>query len=123
MALRRVLLAWLAFALVMAQALGLVHNVVHGPHAEILAAAAHDHEEEHEAHRHGHAHGALALLFAGHDEGACLLLDGLVNDAAPLAGAVVLPLAAPAALLAVLQGGFLARWSALFDARGPPAIR
>jgi len=36
---------------------------------------------------------------------------------------VVLPLLLPAATLACLQGEAVARWVALFEARGPPAAR
>jgi hypothetical protein len=34
-----------------------------------------------------------------------------------------LPVIAPAFFLQWFQGEFLARWAALFDARGPPPIR
>jgi hypothetical protein len=34
-----------------------------------------------------------------------------------------LPVCAPAALVLWYQGEYLARWAALFDARGPPSVR
>ena len=113
-ALRRALLAGLAFALVMAQALGFMHRVVHGPQAHLSASASVS----------AAAHGWVADLFASHDDdSSCRLLDALGHDAAPVAQVVVLPLALPSFVVATLQGECLARWRALFDARGPPAIR
>lgn len=114
MPLRRALLATLALTLVLAQAIGLMHRIVHGPQAQrapagIVAQA---------------ADGWQQALFANHDDdSSCRLLDALGHDAAPLAGIALLPLALPLAVLVFLQGEWLARFSAQFDARGPPALR
>jgi hypothetical protein len=97
----------LAFALVAAQALGLAHRVVHAQHG------------------HGHEPGGIASLFDGHDSGSteCRLFD-TVNHDAPLAlAAMVLPTVTAFFFLDRFDGEFLARWAALFDARGPPSLR
>jgi hypothetical protein len=112
LALRRALWAWLAFALVTAQGLGFMHRIVHGPQAHLAASAS-------AASPHG-----VAALFASHDDDAtCRLLDAMGHDAAPTAAVVILPFALPSFVVATLRGECLARWRALFDARGPPAIR
>ena len=114
LALRRALIAGLALALVLAQALGFMHRVVHGPQAHLSSSASVS----------ATPHGWVADLFASHeDDSSCRLLDALGHDAAPVAQLVVLPLALPSFVVATLQGECLARWRALFDARGPPAIR
>lgn len=110
MAVSRRFLPWLlAFALVAAQALGLMHQVVH---------AQHDHD-------HGHEHGGIAALFDSHEEGSleCRLFDPLNHDAAPAVAALVLPVVTAFFFLDRFDGEFLARWAALFDARGPPFLR
>lgn len=104
----------LAIVLIAVQALGLAHRTVHGAtpwtgmgaHAPAAAKASPT----------GHA-------FAGHDAGSveCRLLDALGQAAPPVAPLILLPLALDSVVLARCQGEFLARWVALFDARGPPA--
>jgi hypothetical protein len=127
--LRRGLIGWLLLALLWAPSLGLLHRHVH-VHAAPHAAEA--------AHHAGHAqapggapgqpaaalHGWIASLFAGHGQAAdCLLYDQCnVGDAlvgAPLA----LPAAPPFFVLQRAAGEALARWAALYDARGPPPVR
>ena len=114
--------AWLllAFVLVAAQALGLMHRIVHAPHAP--DGALHD-----SAHAHaGHDHGAHAVqgLFSGHeDDSTCRLFDPLNHDALPALAVLVLPLVLRSCQLQRAHGDFVARWRALFDARGPPALR
>lgn len=115
---RRALFFLLAFALVAAQSLALMHRIVHGPQAELPHALALEDTED----ACDHAPGWLAGLFAGHDAGddGCRLLAALSHDGVPFADAAAsLPLAT-AVFLKVLHGDFVARWSALFDARGPP---
>lgn len=130
MALRRAVLWLTVVALIAAQALGLMHRVTHNPHrvthnphgaALSLPDAAHGVQ----AGGHRHAHGWAAQLFAGHeDDPVCRLFDQLgQGDAAPVVPAVDLPLAPAAFLLLFFQGEVLARWVALFDARGPPHAR
>ncbi|WP_198972927.1 hypothetical protein [Xylophilus sp. ASV27] len=64
-------------------------------------------------------------LFGDHSgKDDCRLYDqlchGEVLHSAPLP---VLPFAVPIATFDFLQGEFLVRWAALFDARGPPSAR
>lgn len=116
--------AWLlAFALVAAQALGLTHRVVHGPQAPAATAlhAEHAHPPGHAG--HAHDHGGIAQLFSGHDDNSCRLYDAAGHDAAPGVPALAVPTLVAACQLQRLQGLFVARWAALFDARGPPALR
>lgn len=114
MTLRRALLAWLAFALVAAQSLAFMHRVVHGPQAQLSSVS-----------QVSQTHASwTAALFANHDDdSSCRLFDALGHDAAPSAPVVVLPLALPAFTLLLQQHECIFRFSALFDARGPPPIR
>lgn len=127
----RLLVLLLVPALLLAQALGLVHGVQHarldgGPvlqashavqaladHAAPAATAA-----AAEACDDSHDHG-------GHDAPTCRLVDQLMHgDIAGSSPVLAVPvLQPPLALLQALAGLALARWAALFDARGPPASR
>jgi hypothetical protein len=101
-------------ALLLAQTLGFVHRTLH--HAPVGGKAAVT------ASVH---HGLGASLFQhSEDDPSCRLFDQAAGgDTLPGVPAVVLPLAvAPLALL-FFAGEYLARWVALFDARGPPAVR
>ena len=121
MALRRGFLWLVLFALVSAQTLGLMHRVVHvsqfESEAEVIAVHAHDDG------RHGR--GWTKTVFDGHDgEPACRLFDQLSQGGClPSVPAVLLPVSAPLFFLQWFQGEALARWAALFDARGPPQLR
>ena len=121
MALRRGLLWLLLFALVAAQTLGLMHRVVHGSQFEsdTEIAAVHVHDDGH------HNPSWAETLFGGHaGESACRLFDQLSQGGClPSVPAVLLPIAAPSFFLQWFQGEALARWAALFDARGPPQLR
>jgi len=111
----RLLLA-LALALVLAQTLGLMHRVTHFAPAGLPAAV---HHTEPGAHT-----GWVASLFAGHGSDTdCRLYDPLNHEGAPSVPALVLPLALSSFFLAIAQGDHVARWAALFDARGPPVSR
>ena len=113
MALRRHVLWLVMFALVTAQALGLMHRVVHAPHHAPATAAV--------SHEGGHW---VAHLFEGHaDDSSCRLFDPLNHDGMPTVAAVLLPAAVSTFFIDVFQGEFLARWAALYDARGPPFSR
>lgn len=115
--------AWLAGAivlLVLAQALGLMHRALHVPGAlvgppELRQASL--------APAHGHGAHWAQDLFAGHGDTDCRLLDALAHPACPAAPLLVLPVQLAAPRLAAAHGDFVARWAALFDARGPPASR
>ena len=78
---RRLALAWLVLALVLAPALGQMHRVLHLPMALGLAQPA------------GHDHG-LGALFGGHSPADCQLLDQLHHGGAAVAESS-LPLAPP----------------------------
>jgi hypothetical protein len=109
----------LAAALLLAQTLGLVHGVVHSGasgHAHTHTAA-HDHADE-----AVHDHAGADLMFAGHDgDKDCRLYDQASHGGMlALLVALALPVVLPPIAVAIFQGNALARWAALFDARGPP---
>ncbi len=114
----RALLGLLLAALVLAQALGLMHRSVHLPQAPS--------QQQQQADRavadaHGHDSHWVAGLFGGHaDDSTCRLFDPLNHEAAPAVPLVALPAVAALFFLDAFQGDVVARWSALFDARGPP---
>lgn len=126
---RRVLLGLLALALLLAQALALMHRVAHAPQLQAgverprAAALERDHHahDRHEGHEAG---GWLAALFAheGGDPG-CRVLDSLGHDTLACPPALQAAAALPPFLLSLSLGEFLARRAALFEARGPPASR
>lgn len=108
---RRRLLWLVLFALLAAQTLGVIHRVVHPAHSVHASAAK-------------SAAGVLVNLFPSHDGAACQLFDqmcqgGFAPQLAQLPPAVLLP----SLLVSWFQDAILARWSALFEARGPPSIR
>lgn len=115
--------AYLVCALLLLQTLGLMHGAVHAkPHDAV-------HERHSQLHDHadpaGHAHpagGGFEALFSSHDGNAdCRLFDqASQGDAAPALAQFSLPSLPPSVVVAIFQGEALARWAALFDARGPP---
>ena len=130
----------LSAALVMAQMLGAVHGTAHGPAASLIHASGHAADEHHE-HGHGHepndAHKQDKLqnkatassssqfvisLFSSHQTASdCSLYDLASPGGALLAVAhIALPAVLPPMAVAIFAGEALARWAALFDARGPP---
>ena len=113
----RALVFALAVALWFAGTLGLMHRALHVPG---LPAAA----EQALQVAHKHAGHQLAGLFGDHTDAECRLYDQLSHgSAAPGVPLVVLPMLLPSATFAFLQGEAIARWVALFDARGPPSTR
>ncbi len=118
---RRGWLWLLAWALVLAPALGQMHRGVHGPQAALAMAA----PTAVAAQAHEGGHDGFAELFSSHGSDAdCRLFDQLGHsDALPGVPALALPLAAPLFFLDFFEGEALARWRALFDARGPPSVR
>jgi len=118
----RLLAALLVVALWFAGTLGLMHRSVH---VHGLAQAAASVPAAHHGDAHGHAsHGGIAGLFGSHSDADCRLYDQLSHGAGALGvPMVVLPVLLPSATFAYLQGEALARWVALFDARGPPSTR
>ena len=144
MSLRRVWVSWLLLALVLAPALGLVHGVLHGgrashAHPQTHHADAHAHEvlegtqqrrvpQTHHADAHAHeGHSAAALvdqLVPDHDGAPdCRLYDQQSHaDLAPGIPMLVLPHVPIGFTLRHQAGEALARFAALFEARGPPAF-
>jgi len=113
----RALAAVLAVALWFAGTLGLMHRSLHVPGLPDAAAQAPQIVHKHAGHH-------LASLFGDHTDAECRLYDQLAHgSAAPGVPLVVLPMLLPSATFAFLQGEALARWVALFDARGPPSTR
>ncbi len=126
----------LAAVLVMTQTLGMVHIITHGSSGSALHSqdARQDHDHDHD-HGHGHGHGHdhaeveepetrhfLALLFSTHqDLSDCRLYDQASHDGGLVAVMLsTLPVVLPLSTVAIFQGEALARWAALFNARGPP---
>lgn len=131
MAARRLVLALAVFALLAAQALGLLHRVVHSPLAapvsQVVAGVAGAAYAQVHAHNHWSANVAdpLGRLFTGHGSDAdCRAYDQIGHsDALPPVAALALPIIVPASVLQFFAGEFIARWAALFEARGPPSVR
>lgn len=113
----RALVVVLAVALWFAGTLGLMHRSLHVPGLPAAAAQAAQIVHKHTAHH-------LASLFGDHTDAECRLYDQLSHGSAmPGVPLLVLPMLLPSATFAFLQGEALARWVALFDARGPPPTR
>lgn len=120
---------WLALLMVLMllsqllwQTMGQMHGVVHAPGIRALAAT----PEAHSVHGNLQADaGWVSDMFNSHgDDGTCRLIDQLGCGDALLASPFTLPAVPPVAFaLAVASGEALARWAALFDARGPPVLR
>ena len=120
----------LMVALWFAGTLGLVHSTLHAPglaHAHALADAQAQAQAKTVNPDGAHAHAAprgIAGLFGDHSDAECRLYDQLSHGSGALGvPTVVLPVLLPTATFAYLQGEAIARWVALFDARGPPSTR
>ena len=114
----------LAAVLVMTQTLGLVHAITHGSTGSSLYFdnEFHDHDHDHDVAKAPGVNHFLVSLFSLHsDVSDCRLFDQASHDGG-LAMAVksALPVVLPPLTVAIFQGEALARWAALFDARGPP---
>lgn len=115
----------LAAVLVMTQTLGVVHGITHDQSGSTLHSHDHDHDDHH-ADAHDDAVDSsrhfLSALFSLHEEASdCRLYDQASHDGALVSlMPLVLPVAPPSLSVAIFQGEALARWAALFDARGPP---
>lgn len=123
---RRGLVLLLVLALLLAQALGLMHRTLHGGAvgAAAVAVVGAPAQADAEADPRGHAHGWVVSLFPNHASDAdCRLFDPLHHDGMPTVAVLVLPLLLTSFFLVASTGDFVARWAALFDARGPPSPR
>ena len=114
----------LALSLLLAQSLGQLHAVKHATKYGGLVVAAHaagQHEAQ-ETQETNHHDGFLDLLFSSHGNASdCRLYDHLSDgQAGTLILAAPLPIVSPSLLVAIFAGDAIARWSASFDARGPP---
>ena len=136
------LVAMLALSLLLGQTLGLVHAVLHGEAIayEHQQHAAHD-EHQHE-NQHDHDHGieswpaqraepatpgaALEALFGEHEDSSnCRLFDQASHaDVAPGLPllALAMQLVCSRLIIGLVEQPLPAAW-ALFEARGPPAVR
>ncbi|MES2398983.1 MAG: hypothetical protein V4573_03270 [Pseudomonadota bacterium] len=117
-------IVWLVtLALLLAQMLGLMHGTVHGPgYAGAFASAKTSVARAERAHAHN---SVVDSLFASHTRDAdCRLYDQASHGSAALhVASLVLPVLLPTVAVAIFEGEALARWAALFDARGPPLTR
>jgi len=109
----------LAVVLVLAQTLGWMHRTWHAgaPHLQRAGMSATDAAP-------GTKASWIAALFdhaAGDAE--CRLHDAAGQPGCPPAVQVSLPAPVPGYLVASTHADFVARWAALFDARGPPHFR
>ena len=112
----------LAAVLVMTQALGRVHAITHGSSGSSLHSQNVFNDHDHAKTEAPNVNHFSALLFSlHHDVSDCRLFDQASHDGG-LAMAVksALPGVPPPLTVALFQGEALARWAALFDARGPP---
>ncbi|RQO53418.1 hypothetical protein DBV14_14225 [Variovorax sp. KBW07] len=128
----RALVVALAVALWFAGTLGLMHRTLHVPgmpalpsSSAVAAVAAADGKAAPATPAvHQHAGHTLAGLFGHHTDAECRLYDQLSHgSSAPGVPLVVLPMLLPSATFAFLEGEAIARWVALFEARGPPSTR
>lgn len=118
----RAILVVLAIALWFAGTLGVMHRSLHVPGLSVAAATVQAAKADKGAHVHA-GHGVVSL-FGDHTDAECRLYDQLSHGSSvPGVPLVVLPVLLPSATFAYLQGEAIARWVALFDARGPPSTR
>jgi len=116
----------LVVALWFAGTLGLMHRSLHVPglaHANATAHATGQAVHAESAQEHAARRGIVGL-FGDHSDAECRLYDQLSHGSGALGVPMVaLPVLLPSATFAYLQGEAIARWVALFDARGPPSTR
>ena len=121
-------------AVVLLQTLGLVHSIQHNPfHSPVnfdlkaprTVAVAVPAKLTERLNTQADTRSLLTALFASHASGT----DCRLYDAASCAGALVAspllawPVLMPSTVVAFFEGQALARWAALFNARGPPLNR
>ena len=114
----------LAAVLVMTQTLGLVHAITHGSSGSSLYFddEFHDHDHDHDVAKAPGVNHFFVSLFSLHsDVSDCRLFDQASHDGGlAMTFKSTLPGVPPPLTVAIFQGEALARWAALFDARGPP---
>ena len=123
----RVFFFGLALAVVLAQTLGLMHGVMHGNVHSLQVELAEQSElaSGSDDHDHDHSDSWVERLFGSHgDESDCRVYDQLSHgDSAPAMAGPTLPLSLTPFVFSLLPGLAVARWHALFQARGPPNLR
>lgn len=132
-------LVWLlVLALLLVQTLGLLHGTVHGAtHGWAQGSSLHaaigggrltvrsDSLARQPAVSAVPANNWFMAVFSSHTSDAdCRLYDQASHGSAALhVTTVALPVLLPSSAVAIFAGEALARWAALFDARGPPLTR
>ena len=109
--------------LVLAQTVGWMHRGLHGTSSSAMAApsASHVHADAADPAKSG---SWIHALFGSHtDASDCRLFDVLGQPGCASAALLPQTLIPMATLLATAHADFVARWAALFDARGPPSSR
>lgn len=124
---RRWLTAFVLLCALCTQALGLVHGIVHAPHLgkALTPASSLAPQDDAQGMAAARTPGGLEALFSGHGEDSeCRLFDALGQQHGPALCAPALSYAhIPCIhLQRHLAGASVARWAALFDARGPPVF-
>jgi hypothetical protein len=119
----------LALALLMVPLMGLMHGIVHGfshgqstAQSQVQATVSQTPAGRSLTHAHK---GWTDALFSSHGKAAdCLVFDQLCHaDALHFLPLQALPTPLPNIVLVTLAGDFIARWAALYQARGPPSAR
>ncbi len=120
--LQRAAVVALLVVLVLAQTLGWMHRGLHGSSTQDGVARPALHAAGHDAVTH--TAGWMHDLFGSHADGSdCRLFDVLGKPGCAPAASVALGIPPALAFLASSHADFVARWAALFDARGPPSSR
>ena len=128
---RQVMGCYLALALLMVPLFGLMHGIVHGfSHgqsialSQVQAQATVTQAPAGRSLTHSHK-GWTEALFSSHGKAAdCLVFDQLCHaDALHFLSLQALPTPLPNIVLVTSAGDFIARWAALYQARGPPLAR
>jgi hypothetical protein len=128
---RQVMGCYLALALLTVPLLGLMHGIVHGfshgqstPQSQVQTQVTATQAPAGRSLTQTHK-GWTDTLFSSHGKAAdCLVFDQLCHaDALHFLPLQALPTTLPSFVLVTLAGDFIARWAALYQARGPPSAR
>lgn len=113
----------LVLALLFAQSMGQLHRIKHRGYPAVLQSQPVTLATAGAPTASAPVHFWLSRFFLMHDEGSpdCRLFDLSQQDGvSPSVAALVLPTSPLSMGVALFSGAALARWAALFDARGPP---
>lgn len=126
---RVLLMGCLAAVLVLTQTLGLIHSVTHARLNAPIFHSGHEPAITEAGNQHQLVARAaqselswVAAAFSSHRQDTDCQLYDQCSHGAGVANLVhqLLPVLLPPSQVAIFQGNALARWAALFDARGPP---